>query len=246
MAIAIRGTPQEGANNNGGDVTLTFDVAPLTDDVVIVFGGHGVATTTLAAPGSGYTQIGIHTGTAPIFGAWYKVMGATPDTDVLCSGGGDNADGVSYFSWVVSGVDTASVLDQTTVTVGPTTSTNPNCGTIVAQTTHALVLAMAGSAVFDSGVGTISGYANQIARTRNETNVLTAAGGTFDNPEADSEDPGAWSTWASGTWYALTAALREAAAAGDIEAASRFLGPSIVRGHPLVNLAGMTPSCFEE
>ncbi len=36
------------------------------------------------------------------------------------------------------------------------------------------------------------------------------------------------------------------AGADDQEAAARFYGVSIVRGHQLVNLAGMIPPCFEE
>src|SRR3990167_6697524 len=95
MPIAIRGTNQSGAATNGGDVTLTFSTgagAPLEEEGGVVFGGHGVTVTTLAAPGTGYTQIGIHTGTAPICGAWYKVMGPTPDLSVVCSGGGHASD----------------------------------------------------------------------------------------------------------------------------------------------------------
>ena len=217
--IALRGLAQTGNSNNGGDVTLTFDATalPQTGDVVVVFGGHGVAVTTLTAPspnaGGAYTQIGIHTGSAPIFGAWYKVMEATPNTSVVCSGGGNNADASSWACWVLSGVD-AAVLDQTTTTAGPTTSTNPNPASITTQTVDAWVLAMAGSAVSDAAVGTISGYTNHINANRNETNDLSTAGATFENPEADAEDPGAWSAWASGAWYALTAALRPAAVSG--------------------------------
>ena len=92
MAISLIGTPQIGSANNGGNVTLTFDVAPQQDDYVIVFGGHGTTVTTLTAPGSGYTPIEVHTGSAPIFGVWYKKMGASPDSSVVCSGGGDAAE----------------------------------------------------------------------------------------------------------------------------------------------------------
>src|SRR3990167_5422020 len=170
MAIAIRGTNQAGSATNGGDVTLTFSTgagAPLEGDVVVVFGGHGVTVTTLAAPGTGYTQIGIHTGSAPIFGAWYKVMGPTPDLSVVCSGGGNGSDGVAYCCWVFSGVD-ATILDQTTTTAGPTTSTNPDCASITTQTANAWVLAMAGSAVNDAAIVAPSGYSNGITDNGND------------------------------------------------------------------------------
>ncbi len=212
MAIALRGTSQTGNANNGGNVTLTFDTItpPLVDDIVVVFGGHGKGVTTLAAPGTGYTQIGIHTGSEPIFGAWYKRMGATPDLTVLCSGGGDSNDGVAYGSVVYSGVDTVTAEDVTATTAGPTTSTNPDPASITTVTANAFVLAMAGSAVFDSSPGTIIGYTDQITSTRNETNDLTAAFARVDAGAVDAEDPGAWDTWASGGWYAITAALRPA------------------------------------
>jgi len=210
MAIAVRGTPQIGAATNGGNVTLTFSTgagAPLEGDVVVVFGGHGVNVTTLAAPGSGYTQIGIHTGTAPIFGAWYKVMAATPDLSVVCSGGGHVDDGVAYCCWVFSGVDSV-VLDQTTVTAGPTTSTNPDCASITTQTANAWVLAMAGSAVNDAAITGPSGYSNHITNNGNDVADLTAAGATLAVVSPAATNPPSWTGWASGAWYGITAALK--------------------------------------
>ena len=220
MPIALRGISQTGNSNNGGDVTLTFDTVtpPLTDDYVIVFGGHGVTTTTLTAPspsaGGAYTQIGINTGSAPIFGAWYKKMEATPNLSVLCSGGGNNSDAVAYGSVIYSGVDATTPLDVTTVTVGPTTSENPNCGSITPVTANAFVLAMTGSAVFDSTPGTVSGYTDQLTETRNETVDFTTAFARIDSGGVGAEDPPAWDTWASGIWYAITVALRPAAVGG--------------------------------
>lgn len=216
MAIALRGISQTGAAGNGGNVTLTFDAItpPLEDDIVVVFGGHGDAVTTLAAPGTGYTQIGIHTGSAPIFGAWYKRMGATPDTSVVCDGGGNAADAVCYASKVFSGVDTVTAEDVTATTSGPTTSTNPNCASITPVTANAFVVAMAGSDVRDTSPGTVSGYSDNININRNDTNDITIAGAHIDAGAVDAEDPPAWDTWASSTWYAITLALRPAIVSG--------------------------------
>ncbi len=212
MAISLRGTSQTGTRINGNDVTLTFDVAtpPLTDHLVIVFGGHGVTETTLADPGSGYTQIAIHTGTAPIFGAWYKKMGATPDTSVVCNGGGNVDDAVAYGCVTYSGVDTITPLDQTTVTVGPTASTNPNCGSITTQTVNAFVLAFAGSDIRDLAPGTVADYTDQLNEQRNDTEDFTTAFARIDAGAIGAEDPAAWGAWATSTWYAITAALRPA------------------------------------
>ena len=214
MAIALRGALNHITNkvNNGNDVTLTFDTItpPLENDVVIVFGGHGVAATTLAAPGTGYTQIGIHTGSAPIFGAWWKRMGATPDLSVVCSGGGDGADGVAYGCWVLSGVDETTVLDVSTTTAGPTTSTNPDGPSITPTTSGSWVISMSGGDIRDTSPGTISGYSNQLNQDGNDTNDITIGGGTFPWVSG-AEDPPAWSSWGSSTWYSITAALREQA-----------------------------------
>jgi hypothetical protein len=216
MAIALRGALNNftGTSNNGGNVTLTFDTItpPLEDDIVVVFGGHGVGTTTLSAPvgntSGAYQQIGIHTGSAPIFGMWYQRMGATPDTSVLCSGGGNNADAGDYGCYVLSGVDTTTALDATATTAGPTTSANPNAPSITTVNANSWVIACAGSDIFDTSPGTISGYSNQLSASRNETNDLSIAAATFLNVGADAEDPAAWDTWGSATWYAITAAFR--------------------------------------
>jgi hypothetical protein len=217
MAIALRGTLNHftGNANNGSDVTLTFDTItpPLENDIVVVFGGHASGVTTLSAPSGNtsgaYQQIGIHTGSAPVFGLWYQRMGATPDTSVLCDGGGNNADGVQYGCWVLSGVDTTTAEDQTATTAGPTTSTNPNAPSITTQTANAWVIAVAGSENRDISPGTVSGYSNQLDDTRQETNDQTVAGATFLKVSAGAEDPAAWDTWISGTWYAITAAFKE-------------------------------------
>ena len=224
MTIALRGTLNHftGNANNGNDVTLTLDTItpPLVNDIIVIFGGHASGSTDLSPPAGNtsgnYVQIGIHTGTAPIFGMWFQRMGATPDTSVVCDGGGTNTDGVQYGCYVLSGVDTTTAQDQTATTSGPTTSTNPDAPSITTQTTNAWVIACAGSEVRDTSPGTIDGYFNQLDDTRNETNDQTVAAGTFPNVGADAENPAAWDTWLSGAWYAITAAFKEQPAAADV------------------------------
>ena len=227
--IALRGTLNNFTvnNNNGNDVTLTLDTItpPLVDDIIVVFGGHAATDTTLAAPigntSGNFQQLGIHTGTAPIFGAWWQRAGATPDTSVLCDGGGNAADGVQYGVWVISGVDPVTALDVAATTAGPTTSTNPNAPSITPPTDNAWVFAMAGSEVRDTSPGTVSGYTNQMSDTRNETADQTIAGATFNitTNGGSAEDPAAWDTWLSGAWYAITAAFRPEVAVTTMDAA---------------------------
>ncbi len=227
MAIALRGASNHftGNNNNGNDVTLVFDAIttpPLVNDIAVVFGGHAATDTTLVAPigntSGNYIQLGIHTGTAPIFGAWYQRMGATPDLNVVCDGGGNNSDGVQYGVWVISGVDTVTALDVAATTAGPTTSTNPNPPSITPPTDNAWVFAMAGSEVRDTAPGTIANYINDLEDTRNETVDQTVAGATFDitTNGGSAEDPAAWDAWLSGAWYAITAAFRPAVSGQSI------------------------------
>ncbi len=236
MAIAVRGVSQTGSASNGANLTLTFDTVtpPLEDDIVVVIGGHGVAVTTLAAPGTGYTQIGIHTGSAPIFGAWYKRMGATPDLSVLCDGGGNAADAVTYIAIVLSGVDTVTAEDAAAVTAGPTTSTNPDGASITTVTANAFVVVTAGSDVRDTTPGTVSGYTEQLNINRNETNDLTVAIAIVDAGAADAEDPAAWSSWANGTWYAITAAFRPVVAGGGDDVATR----QVNMGEGMIQVSG--------
>ena len=66
---------------------------------------------------------------------WYRRMGATPALSVLCSGGGNNSDGVAYGCYVLSGVDTVTAEDATATTAGPTTSTNPDPASITTANT---------------------------------------------------------------------------------------------------------------
>ena len=215
MAIAVRGTPQFAKANNGSNVTLTLDtITPAqTGDIVVVWGGHGDAVTTLTTPSGdtsgNYQPIATHTGSTPIFGAWYQVMGATPDLTITGFGSGNNADATAYGCFVLSGVDTSTPQDATATTAGPTTSTNPDPASITTTTANAWVVPMVGSAVSDPTVTGPSGYSNTTGTNGNDTNDLTAYGATFLNVGADAENPGTFGI-ASGTWYAITAAFREA------------------------------------
>jgi hypothetical protein len=215
MAITLVGTPQVGSNFNGGNVTLTFSTTPSTGDVVIVKGGVGYRAAALTAPGTDYVPIALNDAASSVqVGAWYKRMGVSPDSNVLCYGNGNASSGVVYLASVWRGVDATTALDAAATTSGPTTSTNPDCASITTVTPGAIVIAFSGSRIDDSTPGTISGYSNHYQKNQTESPYpLTAAMATKEIAAAGTENPGAWDTWGSGLWFAITIAIRPAVAA---------------------------------
>jgi len=211
MAITVVGTPQTGNAVNGGNVTLTFSTTPAENDVIVVFGGApSFVSPNPAAPGSGYTQIALYATSSLFFGAWYKRMGASPDSNVLCYGSADTLEATAYGCYVLRGVDTTTFNDATATTAGLTNSTNPDAPSITTVTNNALIIAVAGSKVLDTTPGTVSGYSNQINIAGNDNTDITVAGATFEKITAGAENPAAWSSWVSGNWYAITIAVRPA------------------------------------
>lgn len=207
MAITVVGTPQVGNAINGGNVTLTFSTTPSENDYVVVYGGVGSGSTP-AAPGTGYTQIAL--GGTYKLGVWIKKMSSSPDTSVLCRGDGVASTGVAYGCYVFRGVDTTTPQDATAITASGT-STNPNGGSITTANNEAWVLVFAGGNVYDASPGTVSGYSNQYNSQASDTDPYTTAAATFEKTTAGAENPAAWSSWGSSTWYAVTVALRPAA-----------------------------------
>jgi hypothetical protein len=191
-------------------VTLTLPVTIAAGDVVVVFGGHHHRDGSSVGPStSGYTPAFTpHTAATPDFGAWYKVMGASPDADVVLFGSGQATDAAAYGGWVLRNVDTTSVLDATPTTSGPGATANPDCPAITTVTDGAWVLAVAGDRFADASTGTPSNYENLAAAFGTDGVSFTVAGATRVKTTAGAEDPSAFPSWASGGWYAATLAIR--------------------------------------
>src|SRR5262245_49003262 len=136
---------------NGVDVTLTFSTAPIRGDIVYVWGGHTSTRPTPIGPSTaGYTNVGgVQTATTNTFGVWRKQMGATPDTNVVCQGTGNNADSTGYGCIVLRNVEGASPEDATIVFANGS-STNPDPGAITVATAGASVVICASTVVSDS------------------------------------------------------------------------------------------------
>jgi hypothetical protein len=234
------GTAQSGTSTAGGNVTLTFSTAPQAGDLVIVTGGHILRTGSSYGPSTaGYTQIGSlqtsgASGTGIAFGAWYKVMGDTPDTNVVCNGtSGTAGDGVSYESKVLRQTNNAVVLDIAAVFAGPTTSTNPDppaSGTLA--TNNCAIVIAAASLVSDTNIGSATNYTGQATGNAGATRpysasilhrILSGGAGTSENPPAIGSTGNAW---ASGIWFSVTISIRPATEAGSALSFRRRFGGS--------------------
>lgn len=195
-----------GSATNGGDVTITFSGGIEENDVVLVVGGHGVTTTTITGP-TGYTAIATHDTTAPIGGAWYKVMGATPDSSVTCSGGGNVNDGVAYVAYVFRGVDPDNVLDVA-ATTATASGAAPDAPSITPSTVGSWIVAAGMNDANDTGVTEPTGYYFPTRANGNDVADYTVAGAINPYWTSGAEDPGGWSLWATGECFSVTIALR--------------------------------------
>jgi len=212
--ITMVGTAQSGTAANGADVTLTFDVTPQQNDVVILWGGIG-GTGTFGPVTAGYTAIITDSATAPRGGMWYKVMGSTPDTNVVGAGSGSASNAVVYGSVVLRGVDTANVLDvAATGTFDGATTTAPDSPSITTVTNNAWIIAAAVKRGANSTPGSISGYTYLAGGAATDTNRVSSHAAYKVKTTAGADDPAAWSTWTgetgAGNWDAFTAAIRPA------------------------------------
>ncbi len=210
MAISlVTGGALAGANNNGGNVTINLPTMA-QGDVVFAFGGHVFRAATTVGPSSaGYSNL-VNLNTSGVaFDISYKVMGAVPDTTFVGLGTGNAADETAYGVYVLRGVS-AAIVDATTTTAGPTTSTNPDCPSITTKTDGAWVLALALSVVNDASVTIPSGYINGVAANGTDTNPATVGGGTLLKSAFGAEDPASFTNWSSGAWIAGTVAVRSA------------------------------------
>ena len=226
MAITIVGTAQIGTNGNGGDVTLTFDVAPVEGDMVLVLGGHGnqnLGTGPIGPSTAGYTQRALyHSNVIEVSnGVWTKFMGATPDATVVCQGSGVIEDGVVYASIVLRGVDPTTPLDavivETSELVGGI-STDVDLDAITTVTDGAWVIGgwnHRSTGLFSGPTG----YSNFVFDTVVDTNRLSGALATIEVATAGVEDPPVFSGNRSDPWYGYTVAIRPAGAGGVVATA---------------------------
>jgi hypothetical protein len=153
---------------------------------------------------------------------------------VVLQGTANTNDGVAYGGWVLRNVDPGAVLDATPVVTGPTTSTNPDALQITTVTPGAWVLVMAVSNNADGTPGAPSDYENAITIVGVDAVNTSIGGATRVKSTPGAENPGAFPTWDSGTWYAATLAIKPFTSTnggtGTLTAAAGPLGGTVSNG----------------
>lgn len=206
MAITQVGATVSDALGSGADVTLTLP-SMLAGDVVVLIGGTSNATSgplpSTAGPSTaGYTQIILdHTDadTATpsedwcMFGAWYKVMGATPDTSVVGQGNGNASNATVYHAIVLRGVDTTTPVEAVSTMSRPGDSNPPNPPAVTVATVGAWVFACGAVPNLDATATAPTGYAGLAWAAGNDTNDISAGFAYKEATTTGSEDPGAFS-----------------------------------------------------
>jgi hypothetical protein len=195
------------ANTSAGNISLTGMGLAENDVVIMVSQGSGTTP-------SGYTVLRIGGGTdGARINAYYKVMGASPDSSVASGGSTLQALAIG-----LRGVDVATVLDAPVAYNDASSKTNADAPAVTTVTAGAYVLALLGLRNFDPPIpqGTISGYTH-LATTSDtygsgvDINV-SAFGKTVASPGA--ENPPAHSETIQGG-AETTVALRPVAEEGE-------------------------------
>lgn len=217
MAISLVAAPQAAIANNGGTATITWSTRPSEGDVTYCIVGSPASTPQdCAMVTAGYTRIAYHTGAAeanPSIAIFRKVQGSTTDTTVAAVADSSARTDTVILGYCFRGVDTTTPEDAAPTTAGETTSTNPDPAAIDIATEGAAVLVAACmTVVMDTSPGTISGYdaGGYVSEIGNDTADHTLAGACILGLSTGSHNPGAWSSWSSGLWYAITVAIRPA------------------------------------
>ena len=216
MAISIIGTPQVANANSGADATITWSTRPSTGDYTVVVIGSPATTNAIGAmTTAGYNLLtGSHTGANnanPSLAIFWKKQGATTDTTAVGNSGNGADTDSSLIGFVLRGVDADTFSDATPTTAGETASTNPDPASITVGTSGACVIVAACmTVVMDSSIVAPSGYTgySQIGSDTDDHTLAAAYKLNCSGTEA----PASWTTWSTGLWYAITIAIRPAAA----------------------------------
>lgn len=243
------------------DTTVTFSLTgglastPATDDLVVVcvaasrFGGAGVtslvttgytSTTRLTAEDAQDSASQVH----------YKLMGGTPDTEVVITRSGATDSGQAYTIHVFRGVDLTTPLDVTTTTATGIDTGRPNPAAITPSTAGAWIYIGTGGAAATGAAFTYGDFTAVLSTVCDETsNDAVVGSGYFAGWTSGAYDPAAsttGSTSLNSSWTATTMAFRPAADSGsdlDSDAAASVTwgsGSTAAAGLSCTTLASLT------
>jgi hypothetical protein len=254
MAKAFVGRTS-GSAINGGNVTLTLNSgltggsgsAVAEGDLVIV--GGAVPSGASGTPGwpGDWTVINNGSnsaGNGRLFTA-LKKMGPTPDTSVTFTGDGSGTSSVAAFAHVISGADYDDTVSPTTATGS---STDPNPAAITPDENNSAVVALAFSRVNETAVTAPTNYNDlTFALGGSDTNDVSLAGAWRDGRSSGvSEDPAAFTAWATGSWRTVTFVIKDATNVQSLTPSlytdsDTFHQPTVTPG-----AVGLTPSLYED
>ena len=175
------------------------DTAPAEGDIVIVvfgIGSNGVAGAA-AIVTAGYTSVVtvVANDTADLnLLVAYKVMGPTPDTEVIVGPTLDTGDGGAVIAYVWRNVNTSTPMDVAYQSTSGTNNGVPNPAAITPTTAGAVVIAIGATAY--TGAGSVSN------------------GGDLSNFVAQSSTTGSYDCWMGIGSYAWTSGAFDPAAFG--------------------------------
>lgn len=213
---------------NGGNITLTLNSglnggsgsAVSAGDIVFVFGSCGSINGTPGWPG-GWTVIdnGVNSANTRRCILAYKVMGGTPDTSVQFTGDGDSGSSMHASAHVFSGAAYDSTAGAATATGN---STNPNPAALTPSQANSAIITFVMSAGIDSIKTPSTNYTELLdgsaCQSTGDANDVATHVQWRDGLAASSQDPDAITGWGTGSYRAVTIAIKEATTAYTLAA----------------------------
>lgn len=236
MAISWLGSLPPVGVLNGGNVTLTFSnlvdsagagITLLQNDLVVcAYASSGTADLAMSTSSSGWTELHEAYSNATLdtnLGVYYKVMGASPDTNFVGVGPGGSSNGTIGVAMAFRGVDTVTPIDVfnsgSHVATG-VSSTIPNPPSITPSATGAWIISVgAGSATTGAAYtnpGDLSSSPNHFRSSNQaETNDIAIGMGFKSDWVSGAFDGAAYNGGVSNvgdSWAAITFSLDPAIA----------------------------------